>query len=184
MPCHIGANHCRLRHPGWEKCGHGLTSRPLETSHPGFLDSLLAVFGYPLGSGGLLLSDELPLKFCSGNVALRKPSWGLPDSGGVQALLSESGPDFSVVESPAAKGLARPVGCWTKGAGGTWKRMRLAKKTDGSLVRRYGVPHVLHGVWWKRLRFHDEALGFGAHNDKRRRFSLDEHASFPRKGVG
>ena len=132
MPCHIGANHCRLRHLGWEKCGHGLTSRPRETSHPGFLDSLLAVFGYPLGSGGLLLSGELPLRFCSGNFALRRPSWGLPDSGGVQALLSEGGPDLSVVELPAAEGRAHSVGCWTKGAGGTWKRMRLTKKTDGS----------------------------------------------------
>ena len=28
VPCSIGANHCRLRHVGWEKCGHGLTSRP------------------------------------------------------------------------------------------------------------------------------------------------------------
>ena len=108
----------------------------------------------------------------------------LPDSSGVQALLSESGPDFSVVELPAAEGLARPVGCWTKGAGGTWKRMRLTKKTDGSLVRRCGVSHVFHGVRWKRLRFHDEALGFGAHNDKRGRFSLDEQVSFPREGVG
>ena len=24
LPCRIGANHCRLRHTGWEKCGHGL----------------------------------------------------------------------------------------------------------------------------------------------------------------
>ena len=87
-PCRIGANHCRLRHLGWEKCGHGLTSRPWETSHPKFLDSLLEVFGYPEGSGGLLLSGELPLRFCSGNFALRKPSWGLPDFGEVQVLLS------------------------------------------------------------------------------------------------
>ena len=36
MPCRIGANHCRLRHLGWEKCGHGLTSRPRETSDPDF----------------------------------------------------------------------------------------------------------------------------------------------------
>ena len=28
VPCDIGANHCRLRHIGWERCGHGLTSRP------------------------------------------------------------------------------------------------------------------------------------------------------------
>ena len=69
MPCHIGANHCRLRHLGWE--------RSQETSHPGFLDSLLAVFGYPVGSGGLLLSGDLPLWFCSGNFALRGPSWSL-----------------------------------------------------------------------------------------------------------
>ena len=30
VPCSIGANHCRLRHIGLEKCGHGLTSRPRE----------------------------------------------------------------------------------------------------------------------------------------------------------
>ena len=66
LPCGIGANHCRLRHSGWEKCGHGLTSRPT----PDFLDSLLEVFGYPVGSGGLLLSGELPLRFSSGNFCL------------------------------------------------------------------------------------------------------------------
>ena len=26
VPCSIGANHCRLRHVGWEKSAHGLTS--------------------------------------------------------------------------------------------------------------------------------------------------------------
>ena len=70
LPCRIGADHCRLRHLGWEKCGHGLTSRPRETSHPEFLDSLLGVFGYPEGSGGLLLSGDLPLRFCSGKFCL------------------------------------------------------------------------------------------------------------------
>ena len=35
-PCRIGAHHCRLRHLGWEKCGHGLTSRPRETSDAAF----------------------------------------------------------------------------------------------------------------------------------------------------
>ena len=43
LPCRIGTNHIRLRHLGWEKCGHGLTSRPKETSDPVFLDSLLEV---------------------------------------------------------------------------------------------------------------------------------------------
>ena len=86
---------------------------------------------------------------------------GLSDSGGVLALLSESGPDLGVVEPPTAGGRVDSGGCWTKGAGGTWKRMRLTKKTDGSLVRRRGIPHVFHGVRWKRLRSHDEALSFG-----------------------
>ena len=31
IPCDVGANHRRLRHIGWEKCGHGLTSRPRES---------------------------------------------------------------------------------------------------------------------------------------------------------
>ena len=31
VPCEIGAHHCRLRHIGWERCGHGLSSRPCES---------------------------------------------------------------------------------------------------------------------------------------------------------
>ena len=62
--------------------------------------------------------------------------------------------------------------------------MRLTKKTTSSLVRRHGVPHVLHGVRWKRLRSLDEALGIGAGSDKRGRYSLHEHGFFPREGVG
>ena len=44
LPCRIGANHCRLRSIGWKRCGHGLTSRPLEASDAGFLDDLLFSF--------------------------------------------------------------------------------------------------------------------------------------------
>ena len=40
LPCRIGANHCRLRSVGWEQCGHGLSSGPLESSHAGVLDDL------------------------------------------------------------------------------------------------------------------------------------------------
>ena len=38
VPCSIGANHCRLRLFGWEKCGHGLTSRPRESASEPFLN--------------------------------------------------------------------------------------------------------------------------------------------------
>ena len=44
LPCSIGANHCRLRHLGWERCGHGLTSRPRESASELFLDELLDSF--------------------------------------------------------------------------------------------------------------------------------------------
>ena len=36
VPGSIGASHCRLRHTGWEKCGHGLTSIPRESASEGF----------------------------------------------------------------------------------------------------------------------------------------------------
>ena len=44
VPCSVGANHCRLRHLGWERCSHGLTSRPLESASATFLDQLLLLF--------------------------------------------------------------------------------------------------------------------------------------------
>ena len=47
VTCSIGANYCRLRHIGWEKCGHGLTSRPRESASLHFLDELLALFSVP-----------------------------------------------------------------------------------------------------------------------------------------
>ena len=43
-PSSIGANHCRLRHIGWEKSGHGLTSRPRESVSELFLFELLGLF--------------------------------------------------------------------------------------------------------------------------------------------
>ena len=51
LPCSIGADHCRLRHIGWEKCGHGLTSRPRESASELFLDDLLGSFVIHLGLG-------------------------------------------------------------------------------------------------------------------------------------
>ena len=62
VPCSIGADHCRLRHIGWEKCGHGLTSRPRESSSELFLNELLGLFRYPPGSGRVLLAGTLPLR--------------------------------------------------------------------------------------------------------------------------
>ena len=74
LPCRIGANHCRLRSIGWERCGHGLTSRPLEASDAGFLEDLLILFGYPVGSGQLLVDGSLWMRYCSANFSCKKPT--------------------------------------------------------------------------------------------------------------
>ena len=63
VPCSIGANHCRLRHVGWERCSHGLTSRPRESASGAFLDQLLLLFQYPPGSSRALLAGTLPLRY-------------------------------------------------------------------------------------------------------------------------
>ena len=87
-----------MRHVGWEKCGHGLASRPLETSDPGFLDDLLRVFGYPVGSGALLLAGQLPLRYCTERFAFRKPCRGLPERDHVHSLLTPVCEGASIVE--------------------------------------------------------------------------------------
>ena len=59
VPCSVGANHCRLRHIGWEKCGHGLTSRLRESASEAFLHELLLLFQYPPKSSRALLAGTL-----------------------------------------------------------------------------------------------------------------------------
>ena len=175
IPCNIGANHCRLRHIGWEKCGHGLASRPLETSDPGFLDDLLRVFGYPGGSGALLLAGQLPLRYCTDRFAFRKPCWGFPERGRVHSLLTP------VWEGASIVAVDDTGSYWSRGAGGVWKRMRLTRKTNSSELRRFGDSSNLHSRRWKRL------CPFGDVHDvsgKRRRLSLVLHEDFPKVGVG
>ena len=88
VPCSIGANHCRLRHIGWEKCGHGLTSRPRESASELFLDVLLSFFRYPFRSGRALLKGTLPLRYCAVRFAHSTPTWRLPVSGHVDRLIA------------------------------------------------------------------------------------------------
>ena len=77
-------NHCRLRHIGWEKCTHGLSSRPRESATEGFLDELLRLFGYPPRSAAALLEGTLPLRYCVGRFASGFPTWHLPAGSGVR----------------------------------------------------------------------------------------------------
>ena len=89
--CSIGANHCRLRHLGWERCSHGLTSRPQESASAPFLDQLLLLFHYPPRSSGALLAGTLPSRYCSAKFASETPFWALPVPGSVAGLLTDWG---------------------------------------------------------------------------------------------
>ena len=86
VTCSIGANHCRL----WEKCGHGLSSRPRESASVPFLDELLGLFRYPAGSGRALLAGTLPLRYCAARFARLTPSWRLPVPGSVVHLVDDN----------------------------------------------------------------------------------------------
>ena len=133
IPCRLGANHCRLRSIGWERCGHGLTSRPLEATSSGFLDDLLSLCGYPSGSGQSLVDGSLRIRYCSAYFSRKKPTGGLPHFGGVAALVSVVG-----VHPPV-------VGLWGSGDvsglgisdNGGRKKIRLTKKTN--VRKRFGV---------------------------------------------
>ena len=126
IPCRLGSNHCSLRSIGWERCGHGLTSRPLEATNTGFLDDLLSLFGYPSGSGQFLVDGSLGMRYCSANFSRKKPTRGLPHSGGVAVLVSAVDTHPSVV-GLSGSGAVSSLGNIDKGGRG---KIRLTKKTN------------------------------------------------------
>ena len=151
LPCRIGANHCRLRSIGWERCGHGLTSRPLETSDAGFLDDLLSLFNYSVGSGQSLVDGSLRMRYCSSYFSHKKPTWGLPHSGGVAVLVDTASFRPTVV---GLRGSGDILSIRTFGKIER-KRIRLTKKTN--VRKRFRVD-----VWeqpipkrWKADVFRD-----------------------------
>ena len=145
VPCSIGVNHCRLRHIGWEKCGHGLTSRPRESASELFLNELLSLFRYPSRSGRALLNGTLPLRYCAVRFAHSTPTWRLPASGQVSRLVAaypDSAGDYS------GEVFALRVLLVSKSGPGR-KRFRLSRKNPAHLVvlSAHSRPRI-----WKRLR--------------------------------
>ena len=161
VPCSIGGNHCRLRHIGCEKCGHGLTSRPRESASEPFLDELLGLFQYPPGSGRALLAGTLHLRYCAARFACRTPTWRLPESGHVAGLVTAV---VGVAGEAVVDGAADEVS-WVSGSGPGRKRIRLNRKTPAHLVDSMvrSRPRV-----WKRLR-HLGHSSFSLPDPKRRR---------------
>ena len=130
VPCSIGANHCRLRHIGWEKCGHGLTSWPRESASELFLNELLSLFRYPPRSGRALLNGTLPLRYCAVRFAHCSPTWRLPASGHVGRLVAAY-PDSA--GDCGSEVLALGVHLVSR-SGLVRKRFRLNRKTPAHLV--------------------------------------------------
>ena len=179
VTCSIGANHCRLRHIGWEKCGHGLTSRPRESASLHFLDELLALFRHPSGSGRALLAGTLPLRYCSTRFACLTPSWRLPVPGSVGNLVAAYS---DVGYRVAADKVDRDV-FWVSGSGPGRKRIRLNRKTPAHLAgyMSHSRPKV-----WKRLR-HVVLHRISDSDHKRRRCEQNHDGFIPsheRTGVG
>ena len=113
VPCSVGANHCRLRHIGWEKCGHGLTSRPRESSSELFLKELLSLFRYPL-------------RYSAARFACSTTAWRLPVPGRVVDLVAAhvgAGRDALVDD------VGQEVH-WVSGSGYGRKRIRLNRKNS------------------------------------------------------
>ena len=179
VPCSIGANHCRLRHIGWEKCGHGLTSRPRESASVHFLDELLVLFRYPSGSGHALLAGTLPLRYCTTRFACMMPTWRLPALGAVRSLVAAYSEDeHRVVADEVDLGVS-----WVSGLGPGRKRIRLIRKTPAHLVGylTHSRPKI-----WKRLR-HVGFHRFFDSDHKRRRCEQSRDDIVPsqeRTGVG
>ena len=146
MPCGIGANHCRLRHIGWEKCGHGLTCRPRESASDVLLNELLLLFQCPPRCPPALLEGTSLLRYCARGVACRIPTWRLPAGGYAADLVTEGGEEVGIVR--VEPGVSGDMPCfdggggvdWSGVAGGGVKRVRLNRKTPAHLVR-----HVILG---------------------------------------
>ena len=77
IPGRLGPHLSRLRHFGWLQCGHGLTCRPVESSMPRCIGSVLDLLGYPVGSVSRLAIGTLNVRFCNTPFASRLPSWVL-----------------------------------------------------------------------------------------------------------
>ena len=109
----------QVRHIGWEKCGHGLTSRPRESASEPFLNQLLGLFQCPPGSGRASLAGTLPLRYCAARFACRTPTWRLRESGYVAGLVTA----VVGVEEEAVVGCAAGEVSWVRGSGPGRKRI-------------------------------------------------------------
>ena len=179
VPCSFGANHCRLRHVGWERCSHGLTSRPGESASGPFLDQLLLLFQYPPRSSGALLAGTLPFRYCSTKFACRVLFWALPVPGHDVGLVTA---EIQAAQVDEAEVVGRGI-LWVRGSGPGRKRIRLNRKNPAHLVGQslHARPRV-----WKRLHCSGNIYISGVDCKRRRcnQHDLVDSPVHPRTGVG
>ena len=154
VPCSIGADHCRLRHISWEKCGHGLASRPRESASEFFLDELLSLFRCPSKSGRALLNGTLPLRCCAARFAYSTPTWRLPASGHVGNLVAAHS-DTAGDRGDEVTGLRVPR---VSGSGPVRKRFRPKQKnscTPRGVIDSFSSTCLEEAAsWWFFRYFH------------------------------
>ena len=127
-----GAHHARLFHLGWERYGHGLTSRPRESCDHWFLTPLLDFFGYPDGAVMELFSGSLKLRCSSTPFSKKFPSWPVSPSPGCIPVVGP-GPGLSFHFPDRDPDVKRPA-----------KRFRITGKRS-ALRREQGSGEGLKG---------------------------------------
>ena len=95
IPCQPSAHYARLSHLGWERYGHGLSSRPRESCDHQFLTLLLDFFGYPDGAATEFFYGTLKLRYSSTPFSKKCPSLPVSDLSGHSPVVGP-GPGPSV----------------------------------------------------------------------------------------
>ena len=94
IPCQPSAHYARLSHSGWERYGHGLSSRPRESCDLQILAPLLDFFGYPDGAATELFNGTLKLRYSSTPFSKKFPCWSVSNLPGYLPVV---GPGFDPV---------------------------------------------------------------------------------------
>ena len=139
IPCQPRAHHARLSHLGWERYGHGLSSRPRESCDHQFLAPLLNFFGYPDGAATELFNGTLKLRYSSNPFSKKCPSWPVSNLSDHSPVVG-SGPGPSVHFPDCDPVLERPA-----------KRFRITGKSSAFRREQGSGDGLPTPKRWKRL---------------------------------
>ena len=131
----------------------------------------MILFRYPPDSAAALLHIVLPVRYCAARFGSRIPTWRLPLRCGVGDLVTEGGAEVGIVgvEQSIEIGTGVRAGAyllhdgagveWAGEPGGSWKRVRLNRKTPAHLASQEFLGSLFRPRVWKRLRVCDQRSG-------------------------